>query len=182
MNNPSMLIVIIVVLTCAAASIILIVQNNRRKSAVRELNNAARKLVKEQNLSTSLRNDDAPDSAKRKPDRGRVRMVIGLAWKDREKESYVFDPLEGIRIGRGPQDNNVIIPDDEVSLHHCILYQSSTDLVLEDLRSTNGTILVHGLKKYRVQGQRMRVFDGDRLRVGSTEMTVHVFWIDSAYI
>lgn len=176
-----MLIVIIAVLACAAGTIIVIVQNNRRKSAVRELNNAARKLVKEQNLSTSLRNDDAPGSDNKPPARGRIRMVVGLEWKEQERESYVFDPMEGIRIGRGPQDNNVIIPDDEVSLHHCLLYQASADLVLEDLRSTNGTLLVHGLKRRRVRG-RVRVYDGDRIRVGSTEMIVHVFWIDSAYI
>ena len=181
MNNPSMLIVIIAVLTSAAVSIILVVQNNRRKSAIRELNNAARKLVKEQNLSTSLRNEDAPGSENKIPPRGRVRMVVGLEWKDREKESYVFDPMEGIRIGRGPQNNNVIIPDDEVSLHHCVLYQASSDLILEDLHSTNGTVLMHGLNKRRIRG-RVRIFDGDRICVGSTEMTVHVFWIDSAYI
>ena len=56
MKNPSMLIVIIAVLTSAAVSIILVVQNNRRKSAIRELNNAARKIVKEQ-LSTGGKSD-----------------------------------------------------------------------------------------------------------------------------
>ena len=108
-------------------------------------------------------------------------VAVFRTLADWEKESYVFDPVEGIRIGRGPQNNNVIIPDDEVSLHHCVLYQASSDLVLEDLHSTNGTVLMHGLNKRRIRG-RVRIFDGDRICVGSTEMTVHVFWIDSAYI
>lgn len=178
MNNPSTLAIIIVVLSCAAAAIILAVRNNRKKAAVRELNNAARKLVKEQNLSRSLEN---PDTSRNNVRKGRMRMIVGLSWKDREKASFVFDPLEGIRIGRQPDINNVIIPDDEVSLRHCVLYQNGTNLILEDLGSTNGTVVVHGLRSGRVRGRRY-VFDGDRIRLGRAEILLHVFWIDTAYI
>lgn len=181
MSNPTTLITIIVVLAGTAASIMIIVQNNRRKNSARELNNAARKLVKEQNLDESLRNRDDPEAKRSNVSRRRVRMIVAFEWKDREKESYVFDPAEGIRIGRAMEGNNISIPDDEISLNHCFVYQASGDLVLEDLHSTNGTVVIHGLRKQRVIG-RTRIFDGDRIRIGGMELTVHVFWIDTAYI
>ncbi len=181
MSNPTTLIAIMVTLAGAAAAIILAVQNNRRKNAVLELNNAARKLVKEQNLNESLRNLDDPGAKQVKSTRRRMRMIVALEWKEREKESYVFDPSEGIRIGRATEGNNISIPDDEISLNHCLVYQASGDLILEDLHSTNGTVVIHGLQKRRIRG-RARIFDGDRIRIGGMELTVHVFWIDTAYI
>lgn len=176
MNNPSTLLFIIIVLSLAAASIILGVQNNRRKSARRELDNAARKLVKEQNLSAVLMEG--------KVRRERVRMIIALAWKDRQKEKFVFDPLEGVRIGRQPEQNNFVIPDNQVSLRHCILYRAKNGkaIILEDLGSTNGTVVIHGLRKTRVTGRRIPVYDGDRIVVGNMKLQLHVFWIDSAFV
>lgn len=175
MKNPTTLIIIIAVLSCAGASIFLAVRRNRRKSRIMELYNAARKLVKEQNLNASLREED------RNKKRERMRMIIALSWKQKERESFVFDPLEGVRIGRQTEVNNVVIPDDEVSLRHCVLYRKGGSLVLEDLRSTNGTTVTHGLRSGRVRGA-VYVYDGDKIRVGSTEMLLHVFWIDSAYL
>lgn len=175
MKNPTTLIIIIAILSCAGASIFLAVRNNRNKNRILELYNASRKLVKEQNLNASLREMD------KKKARERVRMIIALSWKQQERESFVFDPSEGIRIGRQTDVNNVVIPDDEVSLQHCILYRKGGFLVLEDLHSTNGTVIVHGLRSRRVQGA-VYAYDGDRIRVGSRELHLHIFWIDSAYL
>ena len=108
-------------------------------------------------------------------------MIVALSWKQTERESFVFDPLEGVRIGRENGVNNVVIPDQEVSLRHCVLYRKGRSLVLEDLRSTNGTTVTHGLRSCRVRGA-VYVYNGDKIRVGSTEMLLHVFWIDSAYL
>lgn len=176
MNNPTTLAVVIIALSCAAASIILAVRSSRRKSAWRELNNAARKLVKEQNLGEAL--------VEGKSRRGRIRVIIALSWKDRQKEAFVFDPADGVRIGRKPDLNNVAIPDNEVSLRHCVLYRSADgrDIILEDLGSTNGTIIFHGLRRMRVRKNRIRVYDGDRLQVGGVQLQLNIFRIDSAYI
>ena len=175
MKNITTLIIIIAVLSCAGASIFLAVRSNRRKNRILDMYNAARKLVKEQNLNASLREDD------RNKKRERVRMIVALSWKQTERESFVFDPLEGVRIGRENGVNNVVIPDQEVSLRHCVLYRKGRSLVLEDLRSTNGTTVTHGLRSCRVRGA-VYVYNGDKIRVGSTEMLLHVFWVDSAYL
>ena len=175
MNNPMTLIIIIVVLSCTAAGIILAVKNNRKKNDLRELNNAARKLSKEQNLNAVLSEGTSKKMKKR------MRMVVALSWKNGRKKSYVFDPEDTIRIGRQPDINNVVLADDEVSLRHCILYKRGDLLVLEDLHSTNGTICTHGLQKKEVHGA-VYVYDGDRIRIGSTNLLIRIFWIDSAYI
>lgn len=176
MNNPKMLAMIIIVLSVVAASIILAIKNNRRKNAWRELNNAARKLVKEQNLSTAL--------TEGKENRERIRMIISLAWKEQEKQAFVFDPLEGVRIGRQPEINNIVVPDNEVSLSHCLLYRMRNDrnVILEDLGSTNGTTVLHGFRKTKFRKNRVRVYDGDRILVGGLKLELHIFWIDSAYV
>ena len=176
MNNPTTLITVIVVLSCAAASIFLAVRNSRRKSDWRELNNAARKLVKEQNLSATLLDG--------RTKRERVRMVIALRWKGQKKEAFVFDPQEGVRIGRQPERNNVVVPDVEVSLSHCVLYRErgGKRVILEDLGSTNGTVIFHGLRKRKIRSRRVYAFDGDRIQVGSMQMELRVFWVDSAFV
>ena len=90
MKNITTLIIIIAVLSCAGASIFLAVRSNRRKNRILDMYNAARKLVKEQNLNASLREDD------RNKKRERVRMIVALSWKQTERESFVFDPLADI--------------------------------------------------------------------------------------
>ena len=175
MNNPIPLIIIILILSCTAAAIFLSIRNNRKKSDLLELQNAARKLVKEQNLNDSLL--DIP-AWKRK---GRLRMIVALSWKDKEKESFVYDPVPGIRIGRELDFNQIVVQDDEVSMRHCVLFQQGKNLVLQDLRSTNGTVLCHGLRKNRVRG-RAFVYDGDRILLGHMDLKIHLFWIDSAFL
>lgn len=175
MNNPVPLIIIIAVLSCAAAAITLAVSSNRKKTAMKELKNAAKKLVKEQRLNDSL------IEKKNRKTQERYRMIIALSWKENEKVSYVFDPSEGVRIGRQPEGNQVMIPDDEVSMQHCVFYRYGNDLLLEDLRSTNGTMVIHGFQKSWVRG-RTKVYDGDRILIGNKQMLVNVFWIDSAFL
>lgn len=175
MNNPTPLIIIIAVLSCTVATISLAISNNRKKNELRELHNAARKLVKEQRLNDSLLDHHE------KKTRERIRMIIALSWKEQSRESYVFDPAEGVRIGRQPESNNIVIPDDEVSMQHCVLFRKGKALVLQDLKSTNGTMIIHGLRKKWLKGGTY-VYDGDRIRVGRTEMLLHVFWIDAAYL
>ena len=50
-----------------------------------------------------------------------------------------FD-LDGISFGRDPACD-VVVDDVEVSRHHARIYQSGIDFFLEDLNSTNGTLL-----------------------------------------
>ena len=74
-----------------------------------------------------------------------------------------------IRIGRGPS-NQVIIPDDTfTSRNHAWITFEDGEFWLEDLGSTNGTLLNgHPVVKRQV------LSSGDKIRVGHTELTFEV--------
>lgn len=80
-----------------------------------------------------------------------------LVWR-REKLALTMDEL---RIGRAV-DNDIVVPDSEVSAHHCRIVCEEGDLYLEDLGSTNGTYANGG----RLAG-RFRLSVGDVMTVGS---------------
>lgn len=77
-------------------------------------------------------------------------------------------PLKSLKmkIGRDPS-NQVVIPDDTfTSRHHAWITFEDNDFWLEDLGSTNGTLLNgHPVVKRQVLSA------GDKIRVGHTELT-----------
>ncbi|MBA3857519.1 MAG: hypothetical protein C0507_11480 [Cyanobacteria bacterium PR.3.49] len=74
-----------------------------------------------------------------------------------------------VKIGRDPS-NQVVIPDDTfTSRHHAWISYEETDFWLEDLGSTNGTLLNgHPVVKRQVLSA------GDKIRVGHTELTFEI--------
>jgi Ca-activated chloride channel homolog len=66
-----------------------------------------------------------------------------------------------VRIGRA-DDNDVVIPEEEVSRYHCQIVRDGDNLFLEDLKTRNGTFANGGL----IQG-RFRLSAGDIVTVGS---------------
>jgi transcriptional regulator with GAF, ATPase, and Fis domain len=68
-----------------------------------------------------------------------------------------------LRVGKAP-DNDLVLPDDTVSRHHCVLTQKAEGVEVRDLDSTNGT---------KVQGARVTaavVAAGTVLKVGEVEV------------
>lgn len=80
-----------------------------------------------------------------------------IKWK---REQLVLD-AQLIRIGRGAS-NDIVIPEDEVSEHHCQIIKQGDAYYLEDLRSANGTFANGG----KVE-DRFRLSVGDIMTVGS---------------
>jgi len=74
-----------------------------------------------------------------------------------------------VKIGRDPS-NQVVVPDDTfTSRHHAWITFEEADFWLEDLGSTNGTLLNgHPVVKRQVLSA------GDKIRVGHTELTFEV--------
>ena len=74
-----------------------------------------------------------------------------------------------VKIGRDPS-NQVVIPDDTfTSRHHAWITYEEGDFWIEDLGSTNGTLLNgHPVVKRQVLSA------GDKIRVGHTELTFEV--------
>ncbi|MBN2470189.1 MAG: VWA domain-containing protein, partial [Anaerolineae bacterium] len=58
-----------------------------------------------------------------------------LTWK---RERRALEGIDRLTIGRS-RDNDIVIPEDEVSSYHCRVFREGAALYLEDLGSTNGT-------------------------------------------
>ncbi|MDE3090392.1 MAG: trypsin-like peptidase domain-containing protein [Chloroflexota bacterium] len=77
-------------------------------------------------------------------------------------------PPQGLRIGRG-QDNNVILQDDQVSRRHASVWDAQGVVFIRDEGSTNGTF-VNGK---RIGGQTP-LRPGDRVQIGNTTLSVRL--------
>lgn len=75
-------------------------------------------------------------------------------------------PAHGMVIGRG-RDSDLTIDDDQTSRHHATIVHDGNRLLIEDLGSTNGT-LVNGM---RIAGRRPLAPD-DRITIGSRDFVV----------
>jgi hypothetical protein len=71
-------------------------------------------------------------SAEAPPDELIVVVVSGQARGQRTRLG------ERLRIGKAP-DNDLVLPDDTVSRHHCELERATSGIVVRDLGSTNHT-------------------------------------------
>ena len=74
---------------------------------------------------------------------------------------------EGVVIGRNPHNATVVIEDDTLSRRHARLFAEGRAIFIEDLGSTNGT-LVNGTRLN--PGTRWAVSDGDRIEMGAVQI------------
>jgi|GEM_PF-1578621 len=84
---------------------------------------------------------------------------LTLTEKGGSTNELSFDKLE-VTVGR-VRGNDIVLPKGNVSKHHCRLLLQEDDIVIEDLRSTNGTY-VNGRKI----GEPTTISTGDKVFVG----------------
>lgn len=89
----------------------------------------------------------------------RLDVVAGAGLS---KQSYPIGP-RGLTIGRS-ETRDVVIPDPAASRHHCSILARDNAWVLRDMGSANG-VFVNGV---RVRESLLN--DGDRVRIGNTEL------------
>ena len=89
------------------------------------------------------------------PARTRIRVLAGV----HRGKVFRVDRDE-VRLGRAP-DNDVQFPDRSVSRHHCLIRQGDPGWLIEDLGSTNGTV-VNGM--FLRGSTQLR--DGDQVLTG----------------
>ena len=131
-----------------------------------KLQAAAEVLFRYRGLERMLNKDSSWDP-------GAPRLFVALSWKEPEKEEYVFDPEKGLRIGYDPTQNDVAVLDSLVSAVHCMLFLYGNRVYVQDLNSTNGTILQRGFRKYRIT-ETVELIDKDRLILGSVTLKVRI--------
>ena len=169
-----MLIGIIVVICIAAACVAAYVIRAVKKTEHQKCYDAAYKVVKEECLYNAIRSHSEWQKNRRK-------QMLYLKWKDGEKQGFVFDPEQPVRIGRDLQNNEICIREGEVSSRHCVLYLYQGNIFLKDLNSSNGTWIRQGLSRRRVQGVRP-VYSGDKIIVGNMTIQVTIFIFDMGYM
>lgn len=159
---------------CAAAATVYYVIHSSRKAEMQKYRNAARKMVKEGYLNQAIQNNASRQT-------GELKTMVCLKWKDHKSQSFVFDPEQGIRIGRAIGENEVCVRDAQVSGRHCVIYLLQGQVVAEDLCSSNGTYVKHGVFRQRISGVEP-LYTGDCLIVGSMKIKVSVFTFNTAYV
>jgi Nif-specific regulatory protein len=84
----------------------------------------------------------------------------------------VFEPeADVIRIGRAP-DNDVVLSAPHVSAEHARIVAGANEVVLEDLSSTNGSVVVRGETRIELgaqQGLIARLESGDVIELGGAD-------------
>ena len=76
-------------------------------------------------------------------------------------------PAEGLSVGRAAQ-NDLAIPDGQLSRHHCKVYFVGGKLFVADLASANGTVV----NNRAVDAEAAALGSGDRISIGDTVLRV----------
>lgn len=106
-----------------------------------------------------------------------IRLVVQLPSQ--------VSPLEwerpSLSIGRAP-NNDLVFPADNVSSMHGQITLAGAGYVYRDLRSTNGTVLIRGEKRYLLKGEasEMALAAGDRICLASLDHEILVEAIEAA--
>jgi pSer/pThr/pTyr-binding forkhead associated (FHA) protein len=96
-----------------------------------------------------------------------VNYELALFGEFAPYDRFIIDSPE-VFIGRDPKKCQIILNDPEVSTVHAVIKKNMVEMTIEDLNSSNGTIL---------NGQRINksvISSGDEFVIGSTSFTVKV--------
>lgn len=145
----------------------------RRREEARYLR-AAKNLVQEQLLCYALKPRSLAAPSPR-------RLMLYLRVNTRPVRRFVFDPAEGVSIGRSA-NCNICVQDPLVSLQHCRIFLLHNRVVVADNSSANGTCIRRGLFRRCPlrRGQAFVLRTSDRICLGRLVLKVTVFTFDDA--
>ncbi|MEW5909921.1 MAG: FHA domain-containing protein, partial [Thermodesulfobacteriota bacterium] len=93
--------------------------------------------------------------------KGRLGKLIGRG-KPIQDKTYEIGP-QGLKIGRIPDKNDIVIEDEEVSREHAWIGPEGDTMVVMDLNSTNGTF-INSVSKGQIQ--KSKIQPGDFVFIG----------------
>jgi pSer/pThr/pTyr-binding forkhead associated (FHA) protein len=96
-----------------------------------------------------------------------MKLMISVIEKRGERRERTFSNFP-ISIGRLP-DNDIVIIDDFVSRKHCKIFTDGESIVVEDLNSTNGSILNN-----ESVVEATSLSDKDVLQVGKFQLVLNI--------
>lgn len=140
---------------------------------------AAGNIVREDFLDYSLQNPMNNDGSRVQPKTKKM-MVYIKSKSSGKKAQFVFDPEKNIFIGRDKFNSNIYINESSVSQHHCKIFSQDNIVYLQDMNSSNGTVVQRGLfKKFLVSSsQWVQLQSNDTIIVGTKKLKIILFFYD----
>ncbi len=146
--------------------VVVIGRKQKKRDEMRRL--AAARLIKEEVLNGKIRGNDAGD--------GRWKLLVILRFYDGGMKEVVLDPSFAIHFGRSGLTSDVTVDAELVSASHCVLYGVNGKLYVKDEGSGNGTYIISGMKRYRIDGAELK--EKDVLETGGVRFHVVPYWFD----
>ena len=174
--------ILAMILTAAALTVFaigVVVYFHLKKTEQQKYMAAAGNILREDYLNYSLQNTINPQNLAEKPKSKKI-MIYIKSKSDGSKLRYVFDPEKTVLFGRSSTECNVFINNAAVSQKHCRIYVSDNAVWLQDVGSSNGTVVKRGFtKRYTLSGgYQIALESGDRICIGDCCFKVRLFLFD----
>lgn len=173
-----LLLIILMVLTSVGV-IVFAVLSHFKKVEKEKYYMAAGNIIREDFLNYSLQNTVNNENTYKMPSTKKMMLYIKSKTAGK-KAQFVFDPEKKILIGRDKFDSNIYINEAFVSHQHCTICIKDNAIILQDMNSTNGTIIKRGLfNKFLIaNGQYIELKSKDKVIIGSNKFTITLFYYD----
>ena len=95
-----------------------------------------------------------------------------LVFTDTERRrTYSVQLLDRVTLGREESLNDIAVRDQRISARHCEVFREGGRLMVRDVGSTNGTVLVSRGVRYPVDRWKgLEIQTGDMLEIGLTRL------------
>lgn len=145
-----------------------------RTQEKRKYYKAAQRILREEYLDGAIKNVEGIGLSSNEQ-----RLMIALKMKGSKGAGYVFDPAREVRIGRNREENDICVQDLATSGEHCKIFLYEGKLCIEDLNSSNGTVLRRGLRGSQTLFGKMAFLQNyTKIIVGNNCFLLTVFYCD----
>lgn len=173
---PAQLWTALAVAVPAAALLAGVLALRRAEQRRKRVRAAAHRLVENDLLDYEL--SKPLEEPRQRP--ARRRMLLCLKVQTEQPRTYVLDPAhgQGIFFGRDPQCE-VCVSEAVVSGRHCRIFWDGCAVILQDMRSANGTQVRRGFfRRWWLRDSWLALKSKDRFWVGHTAFEVQPFLYD----
>ena len=160
------LVFLLINVIAALVAVIVVEKRRKKRNEMRRL--AAARLIKEEVLNGRIHGNEGND--------GRWKLLVILRFYDGGMKEVILDPSFVIHFGRSGLTNDVTVDAEFVSAAHCVLYGVNGKLYVKDEGSGNGTYIIRGMKRYRIDGCELH--EKDVLETGGVRFHVVPYWFD----
>ena len=168
-----MLRVFLIVLTVALCLIGMTVLGRRRARKERKRDRAARLLIQESFLKKALSSGELSGS--------RFVPILFIEWNESMHREVAFSGIHGVRIGRNPDQNQLVCIHPNISGIHCTVFTDKGKIYVSDAGSTNGTFTGKGPWKHRINGVE-EIRNHTALYIGDLKLKVDAKVYDTSFL